>query len=809
MKNKTLARVLALALAALMCVGLVACTGNTSGSTTTATTAATAATTAAATTAATTTTTAATTAATTTTTAAPKVDVPLVVAYSPFSQKFSPYVADTGYDQDVVTMTQISLMTTDRSGGIVYNAIAGEEREYNGTMYTYTGAADLKVEYDEKSDITTYTATLRKDLVFSDGEPVTADDVIFNYYVYLDPSYVGSTTLNSYPIIGLINYQYNNSLAEGVEISAEEISALLEKPDEAFGKQLTDFVSGVLVSELDWVKTLYGNESYKKYTDAYPVAKDLFYAFYGTDADYDSTKVEKEEDVLAKVLEEYGMDWKLLGVGYGGAEDYYEADMQAMAEQYLFDNAIGKLEGEEVPNIEGIKKIDEYTVQVQTKGYSAPAVYSILGIQVAPMHYYGDASLYDYDNNQFGFTRGDLSAVLAKTTSPVGAGPYKFVEYTDKVVYFEANEDYYKGAPKTKYVQFLETASADVLPGIVQGTADAGETNGTKTNFEAIRGYNTNGELEGDVITISSVDNLGYGYIGMNADTMNVGGEPASDASKNLRRAFATVLAAYRDVSIDSYYGDAATVIQYPISNTSWAAPQKSDADYQMAFSVDIDGNPIYTDDMDADAKYAAALDAAIGFLKAAGYTFDEATGKFTAAPDGALLSYEAIIPADGAGDHPSFMILSNAKAALETIGIELVINDPADSNELWDKLDAGTQNIWCAAWGATIDPDMYQVYHSSGIVGQGGSDSNHYHINDAELDKLIVEARESDDQSYRKTVYKACLDIIIDWAVEIPNYQRQNIVAFSPERVNMDTVTPDITTYWGWMSEIQLIEMN
>ena len=60
-----------------------------------------------------------------------------------------------------------------------------------------------------------------------------------------------------------------------------------------------------------------------------------------------------------------------------------------------------------------------------------------------------------------------------------------------------------------------------------------------------------------------------------------------------------------------------------------------------------------------------------------------------------------------------------------------------------------------------------------------------------------------------RKTVYKACLDIIIDWAVEVPSYQRQNIVAFSPERINMDTVTPDITTYWGWMSEIELIEMN
>ena len=38
--------------------------------------------------------------------------------------------------------------------------------------------------------------------------------------------------------------------------------------------------------------------------------------------------------------------------------------------------------------------------------------------------------------------------------------------------------------------------------------------------------------------------------------------------------------------------------------------------------------------------------------------------------------------------------------------------------SSMWDKLDAGTQEIWVAAWGATIDPDMYQIYHSNNIVG-------------------------------------------------------------------------------------------
>ena len=83
------------------------------------------------------------------------------------------------------------------------------------------------------------------------------------------------------------------------------------------------------------------------------------------------------------------------------------------------------------------------------------------------------------------------------------------------------------------------------------------------------------------------------------------------------------------------------------------------------------------------------------------------------------------------------------------------------------------------------------------------------YEIADPELDKLILEARTSMDKNYRKTVYKSCLDIIVDWAVEVPVYQRQNAIIFSPERVNMDTVTPDITTYYNWWREIENIEMN
>ncbi len=765
---------------------------------------------------------------------------PLVVAYSPFSAKFSPFYADTAYDQDAVTLTQISILTTDRSGGIIYNAIEGETVPYNGTDYLYKGPADISVAYDEASDTTKYTAKIRDDLVFSDGVPVTADDIIFTYYTYLDPTYVGSTTLSSYNIIGLNEYQTQTTsevydkysamaediFAAGADHEWSDADSWTQEQQDGFWALVKEGWMNDVQGIVDYVYANYidYSEDYAGMTaeeidgsESKKIAFGMAMWGFGEIADGVLTTSDGKTFDLATdevTLEDY---YNATYAAYEGDVDAYagtesadgtdvsgNAKLDFVKEWGPKDEAMGE---EGVPSIAGIQKIDDYTVEVTTAGYEAPAVYSILGIQITPMHYYGDAEKYDYENNKFGFDFGDLSKQKSLIEQPMGAGPYKFISYENKVITYEANEYYFKGEPKIKEIQFKETAAAEVATAVSTGEVDAGEMTGSKARFAEVGEINGNGEINGDVITTSKVDNLGYGYIGMNADTVNVGGVADSAESKALRKALATVLAVYRDVAFDSYYGEAASVIQYPISNTSWAAPQATDEGYKLAFSVDAQGNDIYTADMSADEKYAAASAAALTWFEAAGYTVED--GKVTAAPEGGRTEFEVIIPADGVGDHPSYTVLTMARDAFEQIGITLNINDPADSNILWDALDAGSQDLWCAAWGATIDPDMYQVYHSSGVVGEGGSDSNHYHIRDAELDSLIVEARKSDDQAYRKSLYKQCLDIIIDWAVEIPAYQRQNCIIFSTERINIDTITPDITTFWGWMNDLELLEMR
>ncbi len=769
-------------------------------------------------------------------------ETPLVVAYSPFSEKFSPFFADTAYDRDVADMTQIVPLKTDRMGGIISKSIEGETVNYNGTDYLYTGAADVSVAFDEAKNETTYVVKLREGMKFSDGKPVTADDLVFTYYVLLDPAYVGSTTLNSYPIIGLKDYQTQTSsdvyakydkisddiYAAGRDHEWSDKDSWTKEQQEGFWAELESQWKNDVSKIVDFVATNYlgyapdtigytgeevtANEGLKVALGMSlwgfgEVKEKVLTSKSGKVYDLSKDEYPTRDDYYTEMVENYKGD----PVAYA-PESSDKSDVWALTKSAFIGNWGPKDEsmaGQGVPNISGIKKLDDYTVEVKTTGFEAPAVYSIAGINVTPLHYYGDAAQYDYENNKFGHPFGDLTIAAQKTSQPMGAGPYKFVKYENRVVYFEANEHYYKGAPKIKYLQFKETASNEVPNALESGTIDVGEMSGNRPNVETIQKFNSNGEISGDKVTTSRVDNLGYGYIGLNADTMLVGEDPASDASKNLRRAYATVLAVYRDVVYDSYYGDAAAVINYPISNTSWAAPQPTDPDYKVAFSVDVEGKDIYTSDMTAEQKYEAALEAAKGFLIAAGFTFDEATGKFTAAPEGAKMSYEIIIPGDGKGDHPSIGVLTEAKAALESIGMELAINDPADANVLWNTLDTGKQEMWTAAWGSTIDPDMYQVYHSTNIVGLGGSDSNHYHIADPKLDEAIMKARQSDDQSYRKTVYKEALDTIVDWAVEVPTYQRKNFIIFSTERLNVETLPKDITTFYGWLYEIENLEMN
>jgi peptide/nickel transport system substrate-binding protein len=505
------------------------------------------------------------------------------------------------------------------------------------------------------------------------------------------------------------------------------------------------------------------------------------------------------------VLEAYGGDVKTANDVEQGDVDLFDALSDVLGDD-LATYTKGVATGESADSISGFIKTGDYSMTIHATTFDATMIYE-MAIPVAPMHYYGDASLYDYDNNMFGFTKGDLSGVKSKTTEPLGCGPYTYEGYQNGVATLKANATYFKGEPKITNLLMKESTDSDYIPGVQAGTYDIAVPSISADAIAALEDANSNGEMSGDVITTELVDYRGYGYIGINANLVKVGDDGSSQESKDLRAAFTTLMAVYRDTVINSYYGDRASVIQYPISNTSWAAPRPTDEDYEECYSTDVDGNAIYTEGMSEEERYAAALEAAIGFLKAAGYTWDEASGTFTAAPEGASMDYEIMIPGSGEQDHPAYGIAVGASEALASIGITLQVNDVG--TDVWNNaLEGNTAQMWAAAWQATADPDMYQVYYSANANGNG-TNSNHYQIVDSDLDELIVEARTSSDTAFRKAAYKECFDIILSWNCEIPLYQRKDCTVFSTERVNVDTIPQDMTPYWGWAAEIETLDMN
>ena len=714
-------------------------------------------------------------------------DGTLVLADTGFEGKFSPFFAASSADQHVIDLTNIALLGADRKGEMILKGIEGETREYNGTDYTYYGPADCEVTENADGTVT-YAINMRDDLVFSDGTPITIDDVIFNLYVYMDPTYDGSATLYSMPIAGLDDYRSSMTtlsklIAEAGEdntdnslFTAEQQKAFWDAVNEggaAFAQEIVDYcVSAGYAADSNDVATAASAWGFDGLA-ADATAKDFFLAIA---ENYDWNFASMEAETAGSAL-----------------SDLIPADVYAYS-------TTGVATGADVDTVSGIVKTGDYSMTITTTELSNSMIYQ-LQLPIASLDYYGDRSLYDYDNHSYGFKKGDLSKVRSVTSAPMGAGVYTFNKYSDGVIYLDANPNYYEGEALIKHVNMKETQEADKITGVQAGTIDISDPSYSLEAANQIATINGgDSDLDGSVITTRLMDFRGYGYIALSAENVKVGNDPASEESKDLRKAIMTVIAAYRDEGINSYYGDTATIINYPMSNTSWAAPSVTDDGYKIAYSTDVDGNEIYTSDMSGDTKYAAALQAALGYFEAAGYTVEN--GQVTAAPAGAKMEYTVNIGASGNGDHPSFQVLTNAAAALKTIGFTLTVNDLANASDLYSSYQSGVAEGWVAAWQSTNDPDMYQLYDSKGST-------NYYEINDADLDELIEAARQTTDQDARKAMYKEAMEIILDWGVELPVYQRSEATIFSSERVDTTTIPNDMTPYWTYQSEINTIALK
>lgn len=153
----------------------------------------------------------------------------LIIQESTFDGVFNPFFYSSAYDGDVVNMVNVGLVTMDPTGAIV----AGPQYDTFGQSYEiwYTDnleTLDKKNTYEE-GDYVVYEVVLKNGAKFSDGTAITAEDVLFNYYVFLDPKYDGSSTLYTLPILGLNDYRTQVRGYDAVAKAAQ--AALAMGPD--------------------------------------------------------------------------------------------------------------------------------------------------------------------------------------------------------------------------------------------------------------------------------------------------------------------------------------------------------------------------------------------------------------------------------------------------------------------------------------------------------------------------------------------------------------------------------------------------
>ncbi|WP_411344922.1 ABC transporter substrate-binding protein [Paenibacillus sp. WLX1005] len=136
----------------------------------------------------------------------------IIMALTDPSGAFTPYFHQSGYDGNVSSLLFASLVTTDGKG---------------------LPAPNLASSWDISDDQRTYTFHLQKNLTFSDGSPLTADDVAFTWTILHDKAYDGDSLIPALGIEG--SQEYHDGKADsisGIKVTdPQTISVTIAKPN--------------------------------------------------------------------------------------------------------------------------------------------------------------------------------------------------------------------------------------------------------------------------------------------------------------------------------------------------------------------------------------------------------------------------------------------------------------------------------------------------------------------------------------------------------------------------------------------------
>lgn len=838
---------------------------------------------------------------------------PLVMSILELDGNFNPFYSTSGTDNSVWGMTQVSMFDTDPQG----NAIWGGDRSCLALDFYQDVQYGNDQQMVTNATYTDYTYVLKPNAKFSDGTRISVKDVLFGYYVNLDPVYTGASTMYSTEILGLNEYRTQNPYIPGQDSSQSEsaFNKMFEDQAEQRADQLIQAVYDILERDHQ-ANTTQDKMSYDAATDTYTLTSEIYnklptpelkadYKYIATnfykelETDYNSalsTDLEpsaagvrpypnitdarqyflymeglvardkddnaEPDDANLKLaltlnreqLIQLVFNYKMPGAFFEtkeqtsfyqivkfwatGSKAFTEWTAEAKGEYLLGESNVDHIYGItwnkqfQDTGVDSVTKepyikpacYDATTNSVTVNGNTYPLAtydsegnvqsgFEVINIRikkidpkavwnfassVVPMHYYSSpAEVAQWDGyTHFGVSYANTSFYtnfVKEKTVPMGAGVYKATTsngptglsyttfYSNNVVHYERNEYFYtlfcdangtvgsteKNA-KIKYFRYQIVNAQQILNNLITGAIDYADPNATQANIDKLNKESN--------LSYTLVDNLGYGYVGVNA------GKPGLE-SVYVRRA---IMRAMDTTLVLNYYsGGLASNIWYPMSKVSWAYPDDGTTATSFRYAYDKSG-----------VEIRSLLDEAVNnSMPGANYSWS-GDGKFCY--NGSQLKLTFTI-AGSTDDHPAYNTMKGAADLLNTLGLKVEVKN--DSNTL-KKLTNGELQVWAAAWGSGIDPDMYQVYHidstATSVTNWGYREikrnSSKYSYETALIETLsekIDKARETLVQAERKEIYAECLDLVLELAVELPLYQRKNMFVYNNKKIDASTLVP------------------
>jgi len=265
---------------------------------------------------------------------------------------FNPFFYTSSYDGTIVSMTQIGMLTSKVGADGKVGVAFGE----NEAVVT------LDYESVENGDNTTsYYFVLKNGIKFADGEPLTMEDVLFNYYVYLDPVYTGSNTLYSTRIQGLKEYR-TQTISSGNTNADDQISSQAATRAMSRKMELVNLYRAMAKSndgEVDYT-TMTGAISSHSLSSGYKSAVS------NNPAEITNANLQADYDYALKLFKEE-LETDYLGAKDSYVDAPYDSHSEFKDEVFCFMYTEGYVQVEYAEGADGKK--DRNTIEKLTKTY--------------------------------------------------------------------------------------------------------------------------------------------------------------------------------------------------------------------------------------------------------------------------------------------------------------------------------------------------------------------------------------------------------------------------------------------------------